>query len=145
MAGKMSRAKGQRAEREIVKLLQPIVDKVCLMRGWAAEDVPRLERNLMQSHRGGHDIVGLEWLALEVKHQENFSILSWWEQATLQAKRLNALPVLCYRKNNVPWRFRLIGKLPAGAKQVSCPVDIDLASFLCWFEVALADRVKDAS
>ena len=77
MSGGFSREKGKRAEREVVKLLQPVVTKVYQEAG---KEIPLLERNLMQSHKGGHDIVGLEWMALEVKHHETLQISQWWEQ-----------------------------------------------------------------
>lgn len=82
MSGNMSRNKGQRGEREVVKLLQPIVDKVY---GSLGLTPPVLERNLMQSHKGGFDIAGLHWMALEVKYQETLNVGMWWNQTLAQA------------------------------------------------------------
>lgn len=143
----MSRNKGQRAEREIVKLLQPVVIAVWneLGREGAA---PALERNLMQSHKGGHDLIGLDWLALEVKHQEQFVLSSWWRQAKTQAEEAEAKihrpvePVLFYRRNNIPWRVVMFGYLDAGsAGRVRCPVDITPDAFLAWFRLRLAQEL----
>lgn len=83
MSGNMSRNKGQRGEREVVKLLQPIINRVY---GSRAVEPPQLERNLMQSHKGGFDIVGLEWMALEVKYQESANLNGWWKQTLDQAR-----------------------------------------------------------
>ena len=74
MAGLMSRNKGKRGEREVVKLLQPVVNEVYESLGL---EPPLLERNLMQSHKGGCDLAGLDWLALEVKYQEQQQMTSW--------------------------------------------------------------------
>lgn len=82
MGGAMSRNKGQRGEREVIKLLQPTVTRCYMEKGL---DVPSLERNLMQSRAGGFDIVGLEWMALEVKRQEVLNVNLWWKQTCAQA------------------------------------------------------------
>jgi hypothetical protein len=143
----MSRDKGKRAEREIVKLLQPVVIAVWneLGREGAA---PTLERNLMQSHKGGHDLIGLDWLALEVKHREQFVLASWWRQAKTQAEEAEAKlhrpvePVLFYRRNNIPWRVVMFGYLDSGsAGRVRCPVDITPDAFLAWFRLRLAQEL----
>lgn len=140
MSGGFSREKGKRAEREVVKLLQPVVIKVY---STAGKEIPVLERNLMQSHKGGHDIVGLEWLALEVKHHEQLAIKSWWEQSKRQAGATRE-PVLIYKSNRVAWRVVMFGYLPAGGKRVRCPVDISLEAFLAWFESRLRHELEAA-
>ena len=43
-------------------------------------------------------------------------------------------PALVYKQNNVKWRAMVWGYVPAGPMRVRCPVDIDLESFLLWFE-----------
>lgn len=134
--GGFARAKGQRGERDAIKTLQPIVDKVYLEMGYAGENLPVLERNQMQSARGGHDIIGLDWLALEIKHQETLSINTWWSQAQRQAKG-NQIPVLMYRQNRIKWRVVMNGYIPAGEKRIKCPVDITLEAFLLWLEYQL--------
>lgn len=133
MGGKMSRDKGQRGEREVIKLLQPIVDEVYTK--WNMEP-PSLERNLMQSHKGGCDLAGLGWLALEVKHQESSNLKSWWEQTKSQANGRE--PILIHRKNHGRWRIRMIGYLVVkdGAR-VRAPVDIALEAFLAYFRIRI--------
>lgn len=143
MSGVMSRNKGQRAEREVVKLLQPVV-----IAAWneVGRDgpAPSLERNLMQAHKGGHDLLGLDWLAIEVKHQEQFTIASWWQQTKEQAIKasqqgvVQVEPVLFYRKNNVQWRVIMYGYLDVqGGGRVRCPVSIAVEAFLVWFKLRL--------
>ena len=151
MSGLMSRNKGKRAEREVVNLLQPIVNKVYAAAG---KEAPSLERNLMQSHKGGHDIVGLEWMALEVKHQEALQVNAWWKQTEEQAKRIVLVgelsaqptgqggnpprhpePVLFFRKNNARWQVVVKVKLALGdGRHVSTHGTISLEAFLIWFE-----------
>lgn len=133
MAGNMSRNKGQRAEREVCKLLQPVVNQVY---GELGRESPELGRNLSQTHKGGYDLIGLDWLALEVKHQEVEQVNTWWEQAKRQAKA-DQEPVLFYRKNGAKWKIRMFGYLPAGVNKVRCPVDIGLDAFLIYLNVRL--------
>jgi hypothetical protein len=134
-----ARAKGQRGEREVVALLQPVVTKVYHAAGLPA---PELERNLMQSRKGGYDIVGLDWFALEVKRHENLGlsgIREWWEQCTRQAAE-GQEAVLFYRPNRLHWLIKMYGYLcvgPNGGYRVRSPVTVDLPTFLMWFELRL--------
>ena len=108
MAGNRSRNKGQRGEREVIKLIQPIVDRVCEEVGCIP--IP-LERNLIQAHKGGADLHGLDWLALEVKYQETENLTAWWRQCVEQAKE-HQTPILFYRRNFVrEWRVKMYGHL----------------------------------
>lgn len=144
MGGSMSRNKGQRGEREVIKLLQPVVIDTYARAGLTP---PELERNLVQSHKGGHDIVGLEWIALEVKFQETLQIELWWDQTKLQAERASkkhieqVLPVLFYRKSRSKWNVRMFGGLRAGNQMVRCPVEISVEAFLAWFRLELERRL----
>ena len=61
-----------------------------------------LQRNTLQSDRGGYDIVGLEDFAIEVKRVEKLNIKKWWEQ-TLRQTRPGQIPVLFYRQSYKPW------------------------------------------
>lgn len=142
MGGSMSRNKGQRGEREVIKLLQPLVDKVY---GEMHKNPPELERNLMQTAKGGFDIAGLNWMALEVKYQEAEHIEQWWTQCKEQAMGKNRLtgeiqmvrePILFYRKNKVAWAVRMYGRLDTGVGgvRIKAPVIISVESFLLWFE-----------
>lgn len=135
--------KGKRAEREMVKILQPVVARAWATVGGMPDTCPVLSRNLVQSRQGGYDLVGLDWLALEVKHHETLKVRDWWSQALRQA-RTDQTPVLVYKKNNVKWRAVVWGYVPAGAKRIRCPVDIDLESFLLWFEHRVMDELTKA-
>lgn len=154
MGGSMSRSKGQRGEREVIKLLQPIINKAyeeAIAAGIVDgnRELPVLERNLMQTAKGGFDIVGLKWLALEVKYQETDHLNQWWEQTLEQAKGRSVpssdgpkivgarIPILIYRKNNVKWNVMMYGSLllsPGDKKtSVRAPVIVPLDTFLTWF------------
>jgi hypothetical protein len=132
--------KGKRCERAVVGLLQPIVDTVYMEAGYSEENTPKLERNLMQSMKGGHDIVGLEWMALEVKCQETLHLKDWWSQAKRQAGP-NMLPILIYKQNRVKWRVVMFGVLQSDKSRVKCPVDIALETFLVWFKLHLQNQL----
>ena len=124
------RDKGQRGEREVIALLQPVVNRTYEAAGL---EPPLLQRNQMQSHKGGYDIVGLDWLALEVKFQESFNVERWWVQCNQQCKE-GQLPVLFYRKSRVAWRVRTYGYLDAEQLLVRGVVDISLETFLFFVE-----------
>lgn len=146
---KFSRDKGQRAERQVVALLQGVVNvaHVAARELWAEhKDTPwpldlapaTVKRNTTQSDRGGYDIVGLPYLAVEVKHQEQFALAAWWKQTVEQAGE-NQHPVLFYRRNNLAWRVRMVGTLPKVAEWVEltqAPVDMDTEPFLSWLHSA---------
>lgn len=93
-----SRAKGASAERELIKeLSQYLGDDL----------VAPLKRNLEQTRVGGHDIVGLDGWALEVKRYRQIresDIARFWEQAVEQAERIGVNPVLAYREDFRSWR-----------------------------------------
>jgi len=93
-----SRSKGASAEREVAVLihqeLQDVLEK-------------RPQRNLLQTRDGGHDLVGLPGVALEVKRVEQLSLAKWWAQACRQADDVGLLPVLVYRQSRQPWCFVL--------------------------------------
>ena len=142
--GGFARAKGQRGERAVVKLLQPIINSVYAEFELEGDQVPDLQRNQMQSHKGGYDIVGLDWLALEVKHQETLNLNSWWLQATTQAKD-SKIPVLIYKQNRVKWRVVMYGYLPVGGDWIDwprTPVDITLEAFLVYFRLMVANELR---
>lgn len=131
MGGKMSRDKGKRAEREVVRELQPVLDRIAARHGIDAE---RLKRNTMQSDGGGFDIHGIRWMAPEVKHHETFALNSWWKQTVEQASPTQE-PVLFYRKNNVKFRVRMFVDARFGPCEAPrIVVDIDMPTFLEIFE-----------
>ena len=101
--GKFSRSKGSRGEREIIAMMQPVIDTAYLQAG---KEPPRLKRtSSTQADGGGCDVCGLDWLALEVKRCEVLQLNGWWQQCVQQA-RPGQVPVLCYRQNSKPWLFR---------------------------------------
>lgn len=139
MAGVMSRNKGKRAEREVIKIIQPVVEQVYKHVGM---EPPRLQRNTLQSDVGGFDIVGLEWLALEVKHQQQFSLTPWWAQTVRQANGSQE-PVLFYRKNNVPWRVRMYGYLSTDHNAHRSVVDISPEDFCAYLAMRLYEELNN--
>jgi hypothetical protein len=147
MGGLMSRNKGQRGEREVIRLLQPTLNSVFAE---FSLEAPSLERNLMQTAKGGFDIIGLEWMALEVKYQEVEHLEQWWEQTKAQAAKLGTdgkwrlvkEPILIYRKNNVKWNVRLFGILMAGEILVKAPVIVSAEVFLVWFENRVRTEIR---
>jgi hypothetical protein len=107
-----------------------------------------LTRNLTQTREGGYDVVGLDWLALEVKRHENLQVSQWWKQ-TLRQARPDQVPMLMYRQNRTPWRFRVLGTTahysPCG--QFSGTTDrltLDLSSEEAkrWFQVEFWVRLR---
>lgn len=128
-----SRSKGQRAEREIVKILQPVIDEVSREAGVPS---PQLQRNTIQSDKGGYDLVGLAWLAPEVKHCETFQLENWWKQTLRQAKP-EQVPVLFYRRNQIPFRVRMLGTVWHEADYHDCVCDISIDDFIKWFRLKL--------
>ncbi len=91
MSGNFSRLKGAEAERAACRLLE----------GWLG--VP-FTRNLRQSAHGGPDIVGPEWLAVEVKRAETLRLSEWFRTAQANACDWQ-IPLLMYRKSYAPWIF----------------------------------------
>lgn len=139
MGGRMSRNKGARGEREVIAMLQPIVDRVCDHCGKARFE---LKRNYSQRFAAKqYDIDGLPWMALEVKRCENLSGLGGWWRQCLAATRDRQTPVLIYRKNNAPWTVRLKVPMRIGdrgsKKSLRGTVTIDIQTFLVYFEERL--------
>jgi Holliday junction resolvase len=122
--------KGRNAEREVVNLLQPILDHAWSI---ARLEAPKLQRRGLGF--SGQDIIGLDWLALEIKFHAKPHVDMWWKQCVEQAGRINggmAEPVLCYKTNHKPWRVRMYGC--AGQRVMRpCIVDISWEDFEWWF------------
>ena len=143
---KMARDKGKRGERKVIDWLQPLVDQIC-----DELCIKRicLQRNTIQSDRGGTDVVGLDWMAAEVKNVENDTpglLDTWWKQCEEQARewsrpRLPPMcPVLFYMRNNRPIRVRMYGILydkesTGKAREAWCNalVDVSAAAFEPYF------------
>lgn len=137
MGGLMSRNKGKRGEREVIELLQPIVNAVYARAGM---EVPKLQRNTLQSDGGGFDIAGLEWLALEVKFQETLSVNQWWAQ-TLEQANGTQCPVLIYRQSRQPWRVKMFVEATACGVRYRLPATLELDEFLGWFQLRLTEEL----
>ncbi len=122
--------KGRAAEREVVNMLQEILD-YCW--GTVKLEAPRLQRRGLGF--AGQDIIGLEWLAIEVKFHKQPQVETWWKQCVEQAKRINggmAEAVLAYKTNHKPWRVRMMGRLGADGRRYAV-VDISWDDFGWWF------------
>ncbi len=133
------RNKGKSGEREVVNLLKPVVNKVYEERGL---EPPVLFRDTNQSAKGGYDIGGIDWLALEVKRQEVLCINKWWEQTVRQAGP-GQIPVLFYRQSRKPWRVVTQGYLEARRGAVGLRVELSSGEWLGWLESALNSRLED--
>lgn len=139
MSGKMAKNKGANAEREVAKILQPIIDEVYESVGLES---PTMKRNLEQTRGGGYDLVGIDWMALEIKRQENLSIESWWKQ-TIKQTLPGQVPVLMYRQNNKKWRVVMLGAIRSSkTSAVSMRVEISLNDFLRWFTTRAMNELK---
>jgi len=123
-----ARNKGASAEREVIKLLEPLVRDF---------GEGKLFRNLEQTRSGGHDIIGLDWLALEVKRQETLSLDAWWQQTVQQAGE-SRVPVLIYRQSRQPWRVVMIGCVG----KVHCRVTISFTDFTLWLQSEMRLRLQ---
>jgi hypothetical protein len=129
-----ARSKGQRGEREIIDLLQPHLNEVS---SYNQVPPPFLQRNQMQSHQGGYDIVGLPGFAFEVKRVEkdqDGAIAGWWRQCCGQAKA-GEEPVLFYRRNGQAWRVMLFTRLDLDAKRrYKIPSVISMPDFIFYLK-----------
>lgn len=141
-----SRAKGASAEREVIKILQSVVDRAL------GKDAFKLERNLEQTRNGGCDIVGapkeFDFFSFEIKRQEKLQISKWMQQCIKQS-RDDQIPVLIYRQARRPWRVvvshRLnLFKVPQSRDDFISDylVEFDLAAFCDMYYALLMDINK---
>jgi len=94
----------------------------------------------VQTQNGGHDLVGLDWIAIEVKWYREIKahLPRWWAQTLRQAEAVNAEPVLIYKANGSKWAVRMWGRLEIEkGRRLRAPVDISMDDFLVWFEKRL--------
>lgn len=137
MAKINSRSKGQRGEREVIDMLQPHIDEVS---AYNQVEPPFLQRNQMQSHQGGYDIVGLPLFAFEVKRVENETpgaVAGWWAQCVSQAKN-GEEPVLLYRLNGRKWSVMIFTRLDLDAKRrYKVPSVIRVEDFIFYMKTRL--------
>ncbi len=140
--GRMGLMKGKRAEREVIKLLRPVLEKVYAEAG--IDDIPMLQRNTLQSDKGGYDIVGLDWLAIEVKHQESLSVNAWWKQTIDQAKP-GQQATLFYRRNNVKWQVVVMTFICIGDGYMPVRATLTADDYLKYFERRLRWEVMNCT
>ncbi len=138
MGGKAARDKGKRGERQVIEMLQPVVNEVYELHDM---DAPLLQRNTLQSDEGGCDLAGLEWLSIEVKFQETLHINAWWAQTLKQAGR-SKTPVLIFKQSRVKWTVMMYGTLGTREWELTTPVFIDVTPFLAWFRRRLSDELS---
>lgn len=138
MGGAMSKRKGATGEREAVRMLDSIIERLLASQEWPADVVKAaqecIQRNQNQSAVGGCDLNGVFGMAVEIKRQEQLSINTWWKQCEEQAKRNNEHPVLLYRQNNNPWRCITIGAAPLpGGRMGTMRIQMEEDAFKVWF------------
>lgn len=137
MSGTRSRNKGKRGEREVIGLMQLTIFEVYQAHGL---ECPRLQRNTLQSDQGGFDIVGIDWLAVEVKYQEKPQLGKWWAQTLRQAQGKE--PVLFFRSNRQDWRVMMHALLGGPGCGVTVPVVTTLEDFLRWLRIRLSQELR---
>lgn len=136
----MSRNKGKKGEREVIDMLQPIVDQVYEAHGLKP---PQLKRNQNQSDGGGYDIVGLPWFAPEVKRHETLCVDKWWAQCLAQADAGQAAVLLWRRNGERSWHVRMMGYVGGPGTGLQVPVDISYEDFRRWFRLKLNEELAD--
>lgn len=131
------RQKGQEGEREIARLLEPIIRRLMTAGGYPMSDKPIVQRNQNQSAVGGSDLSNTFGLAIEVKRQEQLAVNTWWKQCETAADDNGEWPVLLYRQNGKKWRAmtKVDVPLPGQAAHVTLRATLELDEFLHWFEL----------
>jgi len=135
--GKSAKAKGAGGEREalanIVVIMQEVERELNLYD--EKSQSLKVQRNLQQAIAGGHDIVGIPMLCVEVKRQETLHLDQWWQQTTNQAAKTNDMPVLLYRQSRQQWKVRTYVKLECPPYDIIqwIVADINLDKFLAFY------------
>lgn len=136
------RQKGAEGERQVIKMLTPIIIDVMTTMEFPREKIDAamkmVQRNQNQSAVGGNDLSNTFGMSIEVKRQEQLAINTWWQQCETAANRNNELPVLIFKQNNKPWRFITYGFLHApadngGWTSVRARVEFNEETFKSWF------------
>ncbi len=136
------RQKGAEGERQVIKMLTPIITQVMTEMEFPQEKIDAamkmVQRNQNQSAVGGNDLSNTFGMSIEVKRQEQLAINTWWQQCETAALRNNELPVLIFKQNNKPWRFITYGFLHApadngGWTSVRARVEFNEDTFKSWF------------
>lgn len=133
---KSPKAKGSAGEREANGILM----------GWAAELGHTIicERNLEQVRSGGADVaftpdIGIE---VEVKRHESPYVNGFWKQVTKAADNTGKIPVLMWRQNRKPWRFKVRATVASyddegDGRTQYLDVEMDREEFKKWFQMHL--------
>lgn len=88
MSGKMSRDKGARYERELATQLKSY--------GYEARRTAQHCGNTGDAA----DVIGLDGIHIEAKHQERVQIYDWMAQAKRDSAKSGNKPAVFFRKNN---------------------------------------------
>ncbi|QBQ71162.1 endonuclease [Shewanella phage S0112] len=141
MSGLKSKEKGKAGEREVVKLLQPMVDNACEVVG--VEKI-QLIRNQNQSAIGGHDIDGIPFMAIEVKRAETLKLDEWWKQALAQAGT-DKVPILVFRQDYCRWRYCIQVSIPCwdNAGDIKARAEVTAKVFNEWFQRVLIQYLRE--
>jgi len=129
-----SRNKGASAERQLIKEIYE----------WTGME---LTRNFSQASVGGHDLIGLDFWAIECKRyavaKEHDKKL-WWQQAVNQARRVGKKPVVCYREDRRPWRCILPypDTTIFGVEDYRCTAEVDLELFCGIIREEISDLTR---
>ena len=83
-----SKDKGKRFERQVAGLFQDY--------GYEARRTAQYCGNTGEAS----DVTGIPYLHLECKHQEQFRIYEWMEQAKRDSKGTGNIPTVIFKKNN---------------------------------------------
>ena len=129
-----SREKGKKGERQVVILLNDGLLEQGMVQHYA-------ERNLGQTRSGGYDIgifaryvAGPELRAvLEVKTWKKLTAAELdkhWQQAQKQASAVHKKPILAYRQNRQPWRFRVMATDALASNNIDGWVEMESGPFL---------------
>lgn len=110
-----------------------------------------IKRNQMQTagkHRGvgQGDLVGLDWLSVEVKRVESDkpgSIAAWWAQTKAQCGP-GQTPLLFHRMNGREWNVRTQMDTMVGSQRLRLPVDMAWHIYRVWLKMAIEERYNKA-
>tara|TARA_R100001463_G_scaffold645_1_gene2789 strand:+ start:2084 stop:2473 length:390 start_codon:yes stop_codon:yes gene_type:complete len=92
-----ARNKGRRGEREVIDVIKEMTEV-------------ELQVNYSQTYGGGHDLLGGEPYAIEVKRRKSITqgdVRKWWVQTCEQAEKVNLIPCLWYRADRQQWQVVL--------------------------------------
>ena len=79
-----------------------------------------------------------------MKRAESVRQGEWWRQTVAQAERAGRVPMLMYRANRKPWRFRTTASVLVGdgSEGVSVDIDLDAEQARRWFLAEVTASAK---